>query len=85
VVHCRSDDIGQTWTRIKQLTRDSEYNHSYVRRPVNAHPEFFALWADGHGRQPSESNLYFCDLAGNVYLMPRLMKEKFEKPVLVYK
>ena len=85
VVHWLSSDSGKTLTKTKQLTRGSKYNHSYVRRPVNAHPDFFAFWADGHSRQPSESNLYFCDLAGNVYILPRLMKKKYEKPILLYK
>src|SRR5690606_11778195 len=43
-----SRDEGKTWEREQQLTRDSEFNHHYPRRPVNAHPEFYAFWADGH-------------------------------------
>jgi hypothetical protein len=68
-----SRDEGRTWQQTKQLTRGSERNHTYVRRPVNAHPDFYAFWADGHGRQPSLSQLYFCDRAGNVYFLPREM------------
>jgi len=33
-----STDEGQTWTRVKQLTRNSPRNHTYARRPLNAHP-----------------------------------------------
>ena len=40
------------------------------RRPVNAHDDFYAFWADGHGRQPSASSLYFCTKAGDVYRLP---------------
>ena len=76
----RSVDGGETWEKIKQLTRNSIYNHSYVRKPVNAHPDFYALWADGHGRKPSESNIYFCDKEGAVYMLPRIMDNEFEKP-----
>jgi len=66
-----SDDRGATWTKRKQLTRDSELNHTYVRRPVNAHPDFYALWADGHGRKPSESRLYFTNREGeHVWRLP---------------
>jgi len=75
-----SPDRGATWKKLRQLTANSERNHTYARRPVNAHPDFYALWADGHGRKPSISNLYFCDRAGNVYLLPRKMKGEFEKP-----
>src|SRR5690606_151929 len=48
-----SRDLGETWQRKKQLTANSERNHTYARRPVNAHPGFYALWADGDARQPS--------------------------------
>jgi hypothetical protein len=33
-------DRGHTWRMEKQLTHDSIYNHTYVRRPVNANPGF---------------------------------------------
>ncbi|MFP4621787.1 MAG: hypothetical protein ACLFM7_10785 [Bacteroidales bacterium] len=54
-----------------------------MRKPVNAHDDFYALWADGHGRKPSESRLYFCDKQGNVYKLPESMENEFEKPVQV--
>jgi hypothetical protein len=78
-----SRNNGETWKTTKQLTRHSKRNHTYARAPVNAHPDFYALWADGHGRQPSESNLYFCNRDGRVYLLPRQMSEQFAKPTLV--
>ena len=78
-----STDQGKSWRKVRQLTRDSERNHTYVRRPVNAHPDFYGLWADGHGRQPSESQLYFCDKQGNVYLLPREMHSDFARPALL--
>ena len=78
-----STDQGKSWRKVRQLTRDSERNHTYVRRPVNAHPDFYGLWADGHGRQPSESQLYFCDKQGNVYLLPREMSSDFARPALL--
>jgi hypothetical protein len=59
-------------------------NHTYARRPVDAHPNFYAFWADGHGRQPSESRLYFCDKTGRrVFRLPPVMKNDFEKPIPV--
>ena len=75
-----SHDEGGTWKKVAQLTQGSERNHTYVRRPVNAHPDFYGIWADGHGRKPSKSNLYFCNREGTVFVLPRRMTEPFEKP-----
>jgi len=75
-----SRDFGKSWMKVKDLTMASRYNHTYARRPVNAHPDFYAIWADGHGRKPSESHLYFCDKEGNVRVLPRKMADDFVKP-----
>jgi hypothetical protein len=75
-----SSDQGKTWRCVRQLTRNSRYNHTYVRRPVNAHEDFYGFWADGHGRQPSDSRLYFCDKAGNVFRLPVEMDGETAKP-----
>jgi hypothetical protein len=77
-----SADRGTTWTKVKQMTAGSQYNHGYCRRPINAQPDFYALWADGHGRQVSESRLYFCDRDGNVRVMPSVMTGDFARPEL---
>ena len=76
----QSADQGATWHRVRQLTTDSPFNHTYARQPVNVHDDFYALWADGHGRQPSQSSIYFGDRAGNVYRLPREMAGQFMKP-----
>ena len=68
-----TDDYGATWNRIMNLTSGSEFNHTYVRRPVNAHPDFYALWADGHARKPSSSRIYFCDKKGDAFMLPEKM------------
>jgi len=74
-------DQGETWEMLRQLTEGSEFNHTYVRRPVNAHPDFYGFWADGHGRQPSESRLYFCDKSGEkVRRLPTKMDGDFANP-----
>jgi len=65
---------------VKQLTHDSALNHTYCRKPINAHPDFYALWADGHGREPSMSHLYFCDQKGNVRMLPPEMEGEFARP-----
>lgn len=80
-----SADQGLTWQRHKQLTRNSPRNHTYARRPVNAHPDFYALWADGHGRQPSESCLYFTNQKGDhVWRLPVQMEEEFATPEVAW-
>ncbi|MFW6164311.1 MAG: BNR-4 repeat-containing protein, partial [Planctomycetota bacterium] len=78
-----SADQGASWSRVKQLTRNSPRNHTYCRRPVHARPDFYALWADGHGRQPSESRLYFCTRDGDVFLLPPEMTTDTAKPIPV--
>lgn len=71
---------GRNWERVRQMTRNSAYNHTYVRRPMNAHPDFYGYWADGHGRQPSESRLYFCNRDGDVFRLPFDMDGEFAVP-----
>jgi hypothetical protein len=78
-----SGDAGLTWKRTAQLTHDSRFNHTYVRRPLNAHPGFYAFWADGNAFAESESRLYFANKAGQVFMLPPVMKGGFEKPVKV--
>ncbi len=75
-----TEDYGKTWNRIRKLTANSRYNHTYVRRPVNAHPDFYALWADGHARRPSSSRIYFSDKEGNVCVLPENMENDFVQP-----
>jgi len=75
-----SRDEGATWTMEKQLTANSEFNHTYARKPLNAHPDFCAFWADGHARQPSESRLYFCNATGQVYRLPVNMTNDWASP-----
>jgi hypothetical protein len=67
-----------------QLTHNSQYNHTYCRRPVNAAPDFYALWADGHGRELSPSRLYFTDRDGtHVWRLPENMDRQTARPELV--
>jgi len=80
-----SKNNGESWTKVKQLTGGSEFNHTYARRAVNMHPGFYAFWADGHGRQPSKSRFYFSDSKGNVFMLPENMTGDFAKPELYLK
>jgi hypothetical protein len=68
-----SVDQGATWNKQKQMTSGSKRNHTFVRNVINAQPEFVSIWADGHGRQPSDSKLFFSDSSGNVFQLPQQM------------
>lgn len=76
-----SSDAGATWARRRQVTAGSPMNHSYARRPVNAHPDFFTFWTDGNPDERSDSSLYFTNRDGDrVYRLPRKMNEPWAEP-----
>jgi len=80
-----SADQGRTWKQGKQLTHDPKRNHSYARRPVAAHADFYALWADGDTHEPSDSSLYFTDRAGtHVWRLPTRMSAASERPEIAW-
>ncbi|MFH1567744.1 MAG: BNR-4 repeat-containing protein [Gemmatimonadota bacterium] len=69
-----SDDGGHTWRKERDITRGSPRNHAYARRPVDAHPGFYAFWADGNPFAFSESRLYFTNRDGDrVWRLPALV------------
>jgi hypothetical protein len=77
-----STDGGRHWKKRRDITQNSPRNHAYARRPVAAHPDFYAFWADGHADAFSESRLYFTNKKGNkVWALPYHMDRDFEKPV----
>ena len=80
MVMWRSRDKGQSWQRVRALTHDSPRNHSYARRPVHAHPDFYAFWADGDPDNMSISRLYFCNERGDLFRMPYTMQSEWQKP-----
>jgi hypothetical protein len=75
-----SRDQGAKWESAKNLTHDSRYNHTYARKPVNAHPDFYALWADGSPLQATPSSLYFATKDGKVFRLPERMTTATAKP-----
>jgi hypothetical protein len=79
-----SRDRGKSWKRTVELTKNSRFNHTYVRRPLHAHPDFYALWADGNALAPSDSSLYFANRSGSVYRLPSVMKGDHQKPERVW-
>lgn len=75
-----SKDRGLTWRRKKQVTRNSQRNHNYVRRVVNGKSPFMYFWADGNPHQFSPSYLYMGDAKGSVWQLPYHMTENGVKP-----
>lgn len=76
-----SRNAGKSWKRTRTVTANSERNHSYARRPVNAHKDFYAFWADGNADKMSESHLYFTDKSGRkVWELPYNMDTEFAAP-----
>ena len=85
IVVWSSRDEGQSWALEKRLTHDSKVNHTYPRRPVNPHREFYALWADGNPLERSESRLYFTDRdTSHVWRLPTQMSGEFAKPEVAW-
>jgi len=79
-----SYDNGFIWQKRGQVTSGSEFNHTYVRRVVNAHPDFLAIWADGHGRKPSRSSLHFINQDKEVFRLPASMEETQDYPERIH-
>jgi hypothetical protein len=80
-----SGDRGESWQRVKTLTHDDEFNHSYARRPLGFHPDFAALWGSGNARRLSESSLYFTDRAAtHVWRLPVEMDTEMAQPEVAW-
>jgi hypothetical protein len=78
-----SRDQGANWSVAQTLTQNSRYNHTYARKPVNASPEFYTLWADGSALEPTPSSIYFATKDGKVFRLPERMTTAAAKPVQV--
>jgi len=69
------------WRISRILTQESPRNHGYARRPVNAHPDFYAFWADGNPDQLSASHLYFTNQSGTaLWRLPFVMDQPMASP-----
>ncbi len=76
-----SEDRGETWVKMRDVTWDSPRNHSYVRRPLNAHQDFYAMWADGNWYTFTRSYIYFTNRVGSrVWKLPYTMEEEYAEP-----
>ena len=81
-----SRDQGESWTKVRDVTRNSARNQSYVRKVFNAEPDspFAVLWADGHADKLSVSRLYFANRDGTIVRrLPYDMKGDFATPETV--
>ncbi|MFT4028134.1 MAG: BNR-4 repeat-containing protein [Novosphingobium sp.] len=67
----RSTDFGRSWQEVRRFEHAGERNDTYVRRPLNADPQFWAFWADGDAEKKSGVDLYFADRDGHRYRLPR--------------
>lgn len=77
-----SVDQGETWKMTERITEKSVRNNSYVRRPLNAHRDFYGFWADGDADKFSESHLWFTNKEGDkVWELPYNMKNDLIKPL----
>lgn len=75
-------DEGRTWSKRRQITQNSEFNHAYVRRPLNAKDPFHVFWADGNPDKLSVSRLYFGNSSGERYWqLPYDMSGEFATPI----
>jgi hypothetical protein len=79
-----SRDQGTTWTKARDITHNSQFNHAYARRPVDANPDFYAFWADGNPDEFSTSRIYFTNREGDkLWRLPYDMNGEFAKPELL--
>ncbi len=79
VTQWESQDHGETWAKVRQITTNSERNHNYVRRVVNGRAPFLYYWADGNPDTLSASHLYVGDSVGNYWALPYRMERENEK------
>jgi hypothetical protein len=80
VVVLRSQDQGLTWVQESSIASAAGRTASYVRGPFAAHPDFYALWADGDTRQLSHSSIYFATQKGEVFRLPSSMGDVRARP-----
>jgi hypothetical protein len=78
-----SKDKGVTWRKEKAVTKNSTFNHAYIRRPLHFKAPFSFFWSDGDAHHFSKSQLYFGDFKGNVWQLPYEMKNEFERPLKI--
>ena len=76
----KSEDLGKSWNKEKDLTQESLMNHSYVRKSENFKSPFAFFWANGDAHQFSKSELFFGNLEGEIWQLPYTMQKEKELP-----
>ena len=76
----KSHDSGAHWVKEKNLTQNSQMNHSYVRKSENFKAPFVFFWAYGDAHQFSKSELFFGNLKGEIWKLPYKMEKESELP-----
>lgn len=70
------------WQLKRRVTRDSPFNHGYVRRPHNPVDPFYAIWADSNSKENSISRIYFTNSRGDrLFKLPYYMEEDYAEPI----
>ncbi|NLN92975.1 MAG: hypothetical protein GX130_06695 [Candidatus Hydrogenedens sp.] len=79
-----SRDGGRHWSKERDITKNSVYNHAYARKPLNADPAFYAFWADGNPDSFSPSQFYFTNQEGTeLRVLPDRMDGEEAVPLLL--
>ena len=76
----KSHDSGAHWVKEKNLTQNSQMNHSYVRKSENFKAPFVFFWAYGDAHKFSKSELFFGNLKGEIWKLPYNMEKESELP-----
>jgi hypothetical protein len=76
-----SYDQGNTWKISVEITKNSTFNCTFARRPVDENKRFYSFWCDGDPEKRSESHLYFTDEScKNIWVLPYNMEKDLERP-----
>ncbi len=81
-----SSNDGETWSKLRDVTKNSPRNHAYVRPVLNAPADspLAVIWADGNPDKESISRLYFSNADGTVVRrLPYDMQPAFATPEVV--
>ncbi|MEX2397381.1 MAG: hypothetical protein WD491_10160, partial [Balneolales bacterium] len=79
-----TDPDAEWWQLKRRITRDSPFNHGYMRRPQNPVDPFFAIWADSDSKKNSISRIYFTNSTGDrLYKLPYKMEGEYAEPILL--
>lgn len=77
-----SENQGESWKKIRTLTRESNRKHGYARNPQYAHDPFFVFWSDGNPETLTEVHLYFGNKDGSQYwALPYSMSTDTASPI----